>query len=246
MRGRHSSPGREGFAGSGDSSISLFDAGLVELGYEFLSRGVQHGQGHRAIETRRRLKARGSPADQGGMSSGTGYDPKIIERFADQLLRKADTVRVGCAVGGGIFGVFVGAVPLTPLKSVWGLPAGFGVATIIVGALVGILIGYVIGEGRAFRFRVQAQSAIFQLEIERRVSSAVAEAVATAVAQTPPAAEAPVIAPSPMAAPSPPAVSPVSEPPPRPAESLLRPPGPSLPPVSPSPDEPPLIPAASG
>src|SRR4029450_7326793 len=46
-------------------------------------------------------------------------------------LRKADTVRVGCAVGGGIFGVFVGAVPLTPLKSVWGLPAGFGVAAII-------------------------------------------------------------------------------------------------------------------
>jgi hypothetical protein len=108
------------------------------------------------------------------------YDPKIIERFADQLLRKADNVRVGCAVGGGIFGVFVGAIPLTPLKSVWGVPPGFGLATIIVGALLGVLIGYVIGEGRAFRFRVQAQSAIFQLEIERRVSSAVAEAVATA------------------------------------------------------------------
>src|SRR2546429_8212180 len=116
------------------------------------------------------------------MAAAAGYDPKIIERFADQLLRKADTVRVGCAVGGGIFGVFVGAVPLTPLRSVWGLPAGFGVATIIVGALVGILLGYVIGEGRAFRYRVQAQSAIFQLEIERRVTSAVAEAVATAPA----------------------------------------------------------------
>ena len=117
--------------------------------------------------------------------SGTGYDPKIIERFADQLLRKADTVRVGCAVGGGIFGVFVGAVPLTPLKAVWGVPPGFGIATVIVGALLGILVGYVIGEGRAFRFRVQAQSAIFQLEIERRVSSAVAEAVASAAAAQP-------------------------------------------------------------
>src|SRR2546423_6379455 len=116
------------------------------------------------------------------MAAAAGYDPKIIERFADQLLRKAGTVRVGCAVGGGIFGVFVGAVPLTPLKSVWGLPAGFGVATIIVGALVGILIGWVIGEGRAFRYRVQAQSAIFQLEIERRVTSAVAEAGAAASA----------------------------------------------------------------
>src|SRR5438045_9718019 len=114
------------------------------------------------------------------MAAAAGYDPKIIERFADQLLRKADTVRVGCAVGGGIFGVFVGAVPLTPLRSVWGVPAGFGVATIIVGALGGILVGYVIGEGRAFRYRVQAQSALFQLEVERRVSSAVAEAGADA------------------------------------------------------------------
>ena len=120
------------------------------------------------------------------MAPAAAYDPKIIERFAEQLLRKADNVRVGCAVGGGVFGVFVGAVPLTPLKSVWGLPAGFGVATIIVGALVGVLIGWVVGEGRAFRYRVQAQSAIFQLEIERRVTSAVAEAVATATAQATP------------------------------------------------------------
>jgi hypothetical protein len=202
------------------------------------------------------------------VSSAAGYDPKIIERFADQLLRKADTVRVGCAVGGGIFGVFVGAVPLTPLKSVWGLPAGFGVATIIVGALVGILIGWVIGEGRAFRYRVQAQSAIFQLEIERRVTSAVAEAVATATAHAappvieeprkppslPPLSPAPTVAEEPAEEaseepaeepakpPSLPPLSPVIESP-RPAEPLLRPPGSQLPPLSPSPEEPPLSPA---
>jgi len=195
------------------------------------------------------------------VSSAAGYDPKIIERFADQLLRKADTVRVGCAVGGGIFGVFVGAVPLTPLKSVWGLPAGFGVATIIVGALVGILIGWVIGEGRAFRYRVQAQSAIFQLEIERRVTSAVAEAVATATAQAtsrvieepqkppslPPLSPAPPVsdepAEEPPEPPSLPPLSPVVESP-RPTEPMLRPPGAPLPPLSPSPEEPPLSPPA--
>jgi hypothetical protein len=183
------------------------------------------------------------------MTSATGYDPKIIERFAEQLLRKADTVRVGCAVGGGIFGVFVGAVPMTPLRSVWGIPAGFGVATIIVGALLGILIGYVIGEGRAFRYRVQAQSAIFQLEIERRVSSAVADAVASAQRAPEPAA-APAAAPPPvpeLVAPpvSAPPLSPVVEPA-RPVQPLLRPPGTELPPVSPTPDEPPLSPAANG
>jgi hypothetical protein len=175
------------------------------------------------------------------MPPAADYDPKIIERFADQLLRKADTVRVGCAVGGGIFGVFVGAVPLTPLKSVWGLPAGFGVATIIVGALVGILIGWVIGEGRAFRFRVQAQSAIFQLEIERRVTSAVSEAVATVTAQAAPVVEKP--AEEPVEPPVSPPLSPVVESP-RPTEPLLRPPGAPLPPLSPSPEEPPLSPPA--
>jgi hypothetical protein len=184
------------------------------------------------------------------MPPAAGYDPKIIERFADQLLRKADTVRVGCAVGGGIFGVFVGAVPLTPLRSVWGVPASFGVATIIVGALLGILIGYVVGEGRAFRYRVQAQSAIFQLEIERRVSAAVTEAVASVAAPT--VSPAPVAEPAPEPEPepapppiSPPPLSPVAEPVP-PAEPLLRPPEPLLPPVSPRPEEPPLSPAANG
>jgi hypothetical protein len=216
-----------------------------------------------------RLKAGGSGADQGGMTGGTGYDPKIIERFADQLLRKADTVRVGCAVGGGIFGVFVGAVPLTPLKSLWGVPAGFGVATIIVGALLGILVGYVIGEGRAFRYRVQAQSAIFQLEIERRVSSAVAEAVASVAVQhvqpAPTAPSPPVHADEPTPPTMPPlspvsvAPRPVPEPEPQTTREadrdpgpvhadppLLRPPGLPAPPLSPRFDEPPLSPAVDG
>jgi hypothetical protein len=148
------------------------------------------------------------------------YDPKIIERFADQLLRRADNVRVGCAVGGGIFGVFVGAVPLTPLKSVWGVPPGFGLATIIVGALLGVLVGYVIGEGRAFRFRVQAQSAIFQLEIERRVSSAVAEAVASAAALHPGQPSQPA-QPSQAVSPAPAPLAPIAHEPP------------ALPPLSP-------------
>jgi hypothetical protein len=158
--------------------------------------------------------------------SGTGYDPKIIERFADQLLRKADTVRVGCAVGGGIFGVFVGAVPLTPLKAVWGVPPGFGIATVIVGALLGVLVGYVIGEGRAFRFRVQAQSAIFQLEIERRVSSAVAEAVARATAAQP----IQVVQPSPTVVPEPAQPEPPSQPA---SPGTVADEPPALPPLSP-------------
>lgn len=200
------------------------------------------------------------------MDAASGYDPKIIERFADQLLRKADTVRVGFAAGGGIFGVVVGSVPLTPLKSVWGVPAGFGVATIIVGALLGILIGYVVGEGRAFRYRVQAQSAIFQLQIEQRVASAVAQAVVqaapAATASPAPAIEAapPLSPPVAVAADEPTDEEPPDEEPPAPpplapvetpitTEPLLRPPGVPGPPASPTGEDlelPPLSPAVNG
>jgi hypothetical protein len=197
------------------------------------------------------------------VDAASGYDPKIIERFADQLLRKADTVRVGFAAGGGIFGVFVGAVPMTPLKTVWGVPPGFGVATIIVGALLGIMIGYVVGEGRAFRYRVQAQSAIFQLQIEQRVASAVAQAVvqaapaAAAVPAAPPLTAPPTSVepertdeeepPPPPAAVTPPPLAPVEAPPL--TEPLLRPPGAPAPAAAPTSEQielPPLSPAVNG
>jgi hypothetical protein len=129
------------------------------------------------------------------------YDPRVIERFAEQLLAKADSVRVGCAVGGGIVGVLFGAAPLTGLRLVWTIPGTFGVATMLIGALVGVLIGWVIGEGRAFRYRVQAQMAYFQLEIERKVEASL-EAALKPIAIVPPAspqaaslAAAPVLAP---------------------------------------------------
>jgi len=162
---------------------------------------------------------------------GASYDPRVIERFAEQLLGKADSVRVGSAAVGGIVGVVFGAVPLTPLDSVWPIPARFGVATMLIGALTGVLLGWVVGEGRAFRYRVQAQMALFQLEIERKV-----EASLSAMAPTPPPAPAPAAAaelPAPAAPPLP-APAPVQLPPPLPP--LLRPPEPGsedLPPLSP-------------
>ena len=80
-----------------------------------------------------------------------------------------------------------GAVPLTPLASVWPIPAIFGFATILLGALAGVLVGYVVGEGRAFRLRVQAQTALFQVDIERRLESALmVQSRLIAVALVPP------------------------------------------------------------
>jgi hypothetical protein len=150
---------------------------------------------------------------------GATYDPRVIERFAEQLLRKADSVRVGSAVAGGILGVVFGGVPVTPLAPVWPIPSRFGVATMLIGALAGILVGWVVGEGRAFRFRVQAQMALFQLDIERKVdaslhAAAAAAAPAPVAAAPPPALETPapvaVALPPVAVAPPPVAVAPAA------------------------------------
>lgn len=162
------------------------------------------------------------------MGQGAAYDPRVIERFAEQLLRKADSVRVGSAAVGGILGVVFGAVPLTPLESVWPIPSRFGVATMLIGALAGVLVGWVVGEGRAFRYRVQAQMALFQVEIERKVEASLS-AVMAAPAPAP-AVQAPA---PPQSAPEP-APAPIQLPPPLPP--LLRAPergDPDAPPLSP-------------
>jgi hypothetical protein len=187
------------------------------------------------------------------VGAAAAYDPRVIERFAEQLLAKAESVRVGCAVGGGVLGVLFGAVPLTGLKLVWTIPGRFGIATMLIGALVGVLAGWVIGEGRAFRYRVQAQMAYFQLEIERKVEASleaalhpvlpapVPVAVPAPVAAEPVAAAPPTVEVVPDPAPEPPETVHDDEPAPAPVQlppvtSLLRPPDggePALPPLSP-------------
>jgi hypothetical protein len=92
------------------------------------------------------------------------YDPSLIERYAEQLYRKADAVRYGSIAAGALLGLVFGAVPLSPLGQSLPVPASFGVATLLLGTLVGGFIGYVVGDGRAFRTRVQAQLVLAQLE----------------------------------------------------------------------------------
>ncbi len=98
------------------------------------------------------------------------YDPKPIETLAARLERKADALMLGGAVAGAGIGAAVGAVPLTPLDTMWGIPSMFGVATLMVGGLVGGLIGYVIGVGRALAYRARAQLLLCQVRTERQTA----------------------------------------------------------------------------
>ncbi len=124
------------------------------------------------------------------------YDPKVIEQFAEKLYRKASSFVAGSVVIGASLGAAFGAVPLTSLGEAWPIPSYLGFATLMLGALLGAVIGYVVGDTRSFGYRLQAQSALCQLQSERntafvaRAISARAPRRAQPIPQTPSAAPA--------------------------------------------------------
>jgi hypothetical protein len=90
-------------------------------------------------------------------------DPALVEGYALRLERRAGSVRRGARLFGALVGAVLGAVPLTPLGDFLPVPETLGIATLVLGAAVGTLLGHVIGESRALDIRVQAQLVLCQL-----------------------------------------------------------------------------------
>src|SRR5438067_6526388 len=101
------------------------------------------------------------------------FDPTVIERHVAYLYRRAAALTRGSVVVGAAFGAAVGALPLTPWSR-WPVPHMFGVASLLFGALAGLMIGYVVGDSRATSVRLQAQLVLHQLQLERN-TAAIAE-----------------------------------------------------------------------
>jgi hypothetical protein len=148
------------------------------------------------------LKREARSTDEGtvGTSPLPAYDPRVIEQFAEKLYRKASAFVAGSVVIGASLGAAFGAVPLTSLGAAWPVPSYLGFATLLLGGLFGSAIGYVIGDTRSFGYRLQAQSALCQLQAERNtailvqaVSAARASAPAPAPRQAQPVQQPPVV-----------------------------------------------------
>lgn len=84
----------------------------------------------------------------------TEYDAAVIQRFADALYRQAGSILVTYALIGGLLGLVAG-----------GLLSG-SVTAVLGGAVCGA-IGASIGRQRGFTLRLQAQTALCQVQIER-------------------------------------------------------------------------------
>lgn len=114
------------------------------------------------------------------------YDPQVIEQFAASLYRKALAAQKGSIVVGVVLGMILGGIPLTSLGNPWHVPHAFGYATLLVGAIVGGLIGFVIGDARSFGYKLQAQAALCQVEIQRNTQASVRATLVSAAATSPP------------------------------------------------------------
>jgi hypothetical protein len=101
------------------------------------------------------------------------YDPQVIEKFAASLYRKAMSSQKGSVAVGVLLGAIFGGIPLTSLGASWPIPHSFGFATMFAGAIVGGVIGFVIGDARSFGYKLQAQAALCQVEIQRNTQAAV-------------------------------------------------------------------------
>src|SRR6266511_1442018 len=196
------------------------------------------------------LKSGELDADIPGMAAHDipAFDPAIIERYVENTYRKATAVFLGSVVAGVMIGAIFGAMPLTSLGSSWPIPRLFGFATMMVGAVVGGVIGYLIGDTRAFLARLQGPTALAQIEaakdarlalesIQQIQALAMRRAASSArpKPQTQPAPPQPVATPAPVApaappvAPAPPPLvpaPPLVETAPAPVESSPPPPSP--------------------
>jgi hypothetical protein len=155
------------------------------------------------------------------------FDPAIIERYIENTYRKATAVFLGSVVAGVMIGAVFGATPLTSLGASWPIPRAFGFATMLVGALVGGVIGYLIGDTRAFLARLQGQTALAQIEAAKdarlaldaiqQIQALATRRAAVSTAATPAQAVAASPVPAPVAPPTlrppePPLIAPVPAP----------------------------------
>jgi hypothetical protein len=110
-------------------------------------------------------------ADERSVEAAREAAQRAVEELGAHYRAKARAVaRLGVTVGAAV-GLVVGAVPLTPLRFAWPIPSQYGFATVLAGLGIGVLTGYVIGDGRAQLYRRMAEQARLQLRLEERISA---------------------------------------------------------------------------
>jgi hypothetical protein len=110
------------------------------------------------------------------------YNPEVIVAHANRLYKKADAIVRKYTTIGAIFGLFFGGVLIGFLRLVGEitrtilLMSDTSKVIIISGFILGFaLLGHSLGEEKAFNYRLQAQIALTQVQIEKNTRANISE-----------------------------------------------------------------------
>lgn len=93
------------------------------------------------------------------------YDESILQKSVNRLYSQANSIVASMVLLGILLGGTAGFFAAL-FAATQGFPGSLG-AWITGGCLVGGLVGYPLGESRAFAIRVQAQTMLVSMQIER-------------------------------------------------------------------------------
>jgi len=101
------------------------------------------------------------------------YDPTVLGNYADDLYRLAFWVVLRYTTLGILLGVFIGYLPTI----VWYVlnrndRPPTSVLTLVFCAVLGALIFGAIGSGKAFKYKLEAQTVLCQMQIENNTRAA--------------------------------------------------------------------------
>jgi hypothetical protein len=99
----------------------------------------------------------------------TGYDAAVLQKYADRLYRRANWLIFRYVLAGIGLGLLLGYSQT--ILWYWFTPAApmptNDPALIIVLAVIGGVVLGLFGEGKAFRYKLEAQTVLCQMQIER-------------------------------------------------------------------------------
>ena len=92
------------------------------------------------------------------------YDPAVLQKFADKLYMNAIAVIIGCTILGSIVGAVCGKLVVAFAPKTLSVDS----SALLWGAtLLCLGVGFLIGQERAFRYKLEAQRTLCQMQIER-------------------------------------------------------------------------------
>ena len=94
------------------------------------------------------------------------YDPKVVELFAGRLLKRARSAMFSHSILGAMVLGFLGLGIAAGDRET---PNDDALMGAVIGLIVGAVVGAYLGRQRAFQLRLQAQTALVHVQIEKHM-----------------------------------------------------------------------------